>query len=167
VERERSHPGTIARQRMIARLGTRDLEPDDIDWAAPPQGVLLVQRPGTHNALGPIRFGHASPAFGAYYVHGTPDARVFSRGSAGRRVSSGCVRLADPVELATLLLRASPEALTAERLRAEIARHDGGMRPGRSIPLPTRVGLVMTYLSAWATPEGIVIDRDVYDRDGA
>jgi len=165
--REAQSPGTLEQNFMRPMRGGRPVDPATVDWNNPPANVTLVQRPGGHNALGAVRFGHDNAQRTEYYMHGTPNIAAFRRAGVGARLlSSGCVRLQDPVVLAEVLLRGSPEAWTAERLRQAIRDHDGSWERGQQVVIRTRTPVIWTYLTAFATPDGRVHFRqDVYERD--
>jgi L,D-transpeptidase YcbB len=77
-------------------------------------GKLRVrQTPGPENALGLIKFEF--PNQYDVYMHGTPAKELFSR--TRRDFSHGCIRLEDPVKLATWVLQGMPE-WTVEKLRS-------------------------------------------------
>lgn len=164
--REARKPGTLVRNNMRPQRGGAPVKPATINWRKPPPWLTIVQKPGPHNALGAIRFSHDNMKRNEYYLHGTPNVEVFRRGMAARLLSAGCVRLADPVVLADLLLRDSPGGWDAQRLRAAIAAHDGGWKAGPRIEIATKVPVIWTYLTAWATADGRAHFRnDVYGRD--
>jgi len=88
------------------------------------QGKLhLRQRPGPKNALGEVKF--IFPNEHAVYLHSTPAKSLFARSK--RDFSHGCIRVADPVDLAEWLLSDQPEW---DRQAIERAMATGG---------PTRV----------------------------
>jgi murein L,D-transpeptidase YcbB/YkuD len=119
-------------------------------------GVTLVQQPGADNALGLIKFMFPNPH--SVYLHDTNDRGLFDR--AERNLSSGCVRIEHPFELADLLLQGSPEW--------SHARRDEILASGRTtrIKLPRPVQIVLTYYTAWVDDAGTLQFReDVYGRD--
>jgi hypothetical protein len=59
-------------------------------------GTHVVQRPGSANALGKIRFTIESPF--SIYLHGTPSQNLFKK--ENRSLSHGCIRVENPVKLA-------------------------------------------------------------------
>ncbi|MDH3441927.1 MAG: L,D-transpeptidase family protein, partial [Gammaproteobacteria bacterium] len=76
---------------------------DSIDWSGVTKRnftYLLRQRPGDGNALGQMKFMLPNPY--SVYLHDTPSRDLFDRQE--RTFSSGCVRLAQPRELASWLL---------------------------------------------------------------
>jgi len=74
-----------------------------IDWeniTAKEFDFFLRQKPSEINALGKIKFNFENPY--AVYLHGTPKIELFDE--EDRHLSSGCVRLKDPVKFAKLML---------------------------------------------------------------
>jgi L,D-transpeptidase YcbB len=77
-------------------------------------GKLRVrQTPGPENALGLMKFEF--PNQYDVYMHGTPAKELFSK--TRRDFSHGCIRLEDPVKLATWVLQGMPE-WTEEKIRS-------------------------------------------------
>jgi L,D-transpeptidase YcbB len=110
------------------------------------------------NSLGFVRINIPNP-YGVY-MHDTPSKGVF--GDDFRFVSSGCVRVQDVRDYVAWLLKDNPgwgrdqidEVIrTGERLDVKL-----------TAPVP----VYWVYITAWATPDGIVQFRpDIYQRDGA
>ena len=88
------------------------------------------------------------------YLHDTPTRNLFARDN--RRLSHGCIRVQNPRELASLLLRQPTEAVNSG-----IA---GGATNRRS--LPSAVTVFVVYETAFADTDGTLQFRpDVYSRD--
>lgn len=82
----------------------QEITPSAVDWGSLGPGNFpyrLRQDPGPLNALGRVKF--MFPNRFNVYLHDTPGPEIFLR--AERDVSSGCIRLERPLELAELLLR--------------------------------------------------------------
>lgn len=136
-----------------------ELDPAAIDWTAEDvdiRALRLRQSPGWGNALGRIKF--LFPNSHAVYLHSTPSRGLFARST--RAFSSGCVRVRDPLDLATFLLD-EPETWTPETLRAGMeAGATRTLRPRRSVPL------ALVYLTAWVDETDTVhFRRDIYGHD--
>jgi murein L,D-transpeptidase YcbB/YkuD len=121
-------------------------------------GVYRIrQRPGPGNALGLVKF--VFPNNADVYLHSTPAPSVFAE--ERRDLSHGCVRVADPVDLAVWVLREVP-GWTRERVEQAMA--SGG--PPRSVALPWPIPVIFLYLTAAADAEGLVAFLpDVYGHD--
>lgn len=78
----------------------RVIDPDAADWENAGKSYFLRQSPGSHNALGRIKFNIENPY--VIYMHGTPDQHLFAKKS--RALSSGCIRLKYPLKLAVWVL---------------------------------------------------------------
>jgi murein L,D-transpeptidase YcbB/YkuD len=95
----------------------REVSPSSINWRGYAGGrlpVRIVQSPGNANALGKIRFTIKSPF--DIYLHGTPDQKLFQK--AHRALSSGCIRVADPVKLAEFVFH-DLQKWSLDRIRKE------------------------------------------------
>ena len=110
------------------------------------------------NSLGFVRINIPNP-YGVY-MHDTPSKGIF--GDDFRFVSSGCVRVQDVRDYVAWLLKDNPGWG-----RDQI---DEVIRSGQrlDVKLTTPVHVYWVYITAWATPDGVVQFRpDVYQRDGA
>lgn len=126
----------------------------DIDWAGSPDQPVR-QEPGPTNALGRLKF--EMPNRRAIFLHDTPERHLFRADQ--RAFSAGCVRVEQPLELASRL--AGFDATGPQRLSSAI--RSGETRPvrfGRSVPVQ------IVYFTAWADAEGRVQFReDIYGKD--
>jgi murein L,D-transpeptidase YcbB/YkuD len=115
------------------------------------------QDPGELNSLGSIRINF--PSKDGVYMHDTPSKNLF--GDDFRFHSSGCVRVQNVRELVNWLLADTPGWS-----RAEIDQViKSGERKDARLAHPTP--LYWVYITAWATPDGVVQFRDdIYGRDG-
>lgn len=119
-------------------------------------GVRVRQKPGLANALGDMKF--LLPNEEDIYLHDTPSRSLFSR--ARRDFSHGCVRLADPVALAQLVLRDRPE-WTVEKIQEAVAK-----ATPTSVRLKTPVPVYLFYGTAVAQGAGgVQFFADLYGHD--
>jgi len=135
----------------------RKLDPAKIIWASgQPRTLTYRQQPGKENPLGFLKINFDSAD--SVYMHDTPSETLF--GKNVRAASSGCVRVANIETLAAWLLANqgwSPE--TIQKLRETGERKD--------VTLKQSVPLNFVYITAWATPDGVVqFRRDLYQKDG-
>jgi murein L,D-transpeptidase YcbB/YkuD len=139
--------------------GAHEIDGAAIDWAQVKEESLSYkfrQDPGPQNALGRIKF--MFPNKFDVYLHDTPERWLFSR--AVRNFSSGCIRIARPVDLAEYLLRGDP-GWTREKLEAAIDSRETQVVLLRN-PLPVH----LLYWTAWLAEDGRVQFReDIYLRD--
>lgn len=160
VPRLRRDPGYLARENI--RILGRESDPfgEAIDWKRfrIKDGLpRLRQDPGPRNALGLIKFDVPNPY--DVYLHDTPGKALFAK--SVRAFSHGCIRLAQPRELAVALLADAGWSTVAidEAVAAGITS-----RAAISPAVPVHVG----YFTAFVDAEGSVAFRqDVYGRDRA
>lgn len=139
--------------------GALPLDPAGIDWSGltPRQfPYRLRQAPGPLNALGRIKF--MFPNRFAVYLHDTPARQLFQKPS--RLYSSGCIRVAQPLELAEFVL-ADSGAWSREALQAVV---DSGAR--RVVRLERPLPVHVLYWTSWVSADGrLQFREDVYRRD--
>jgi murein L,D-transpeptidase YcbB/YkuD len=117
---------------------------------------MIRQQPGADNALGNIKF--MFPNEYNVYIHDTPSRDLFDKDA--RAFSSGCIRIAKPMELAMYLL-ADQEDWSEERINNVInSRRETTVRLKQSIPV------YITYFTAWSSSTNKFHFRtDIYNRD--
>lgn len=128
-----------------------------VDWSLETPNVTLVQRPGSNNALGAVKF--MFPNEYAVYLHDTNDRTLFDRNE--RNLSSGCVRIEYPFELVSLLMESDPEWSRAKM--TDILNSGQTTR----VNLPKPVPVLLTYWTAWVEDGDVHFREDPYDRDDA
>lgn len=123
------NPDYLARENMEL-VATFDNEPASVVYNASTiaelkRGTLRIrQRPGNKNALGRVKF--IFPNKNDVYMHDTPSHALFSR--ARRDFSHGCVRVANPDQLAEFVLKsqlskeAIGEAMQTQKTRRVILK---------------------------------------------
>lgn len=152
-------PGFLARggYDVVDRDGNR-IEPSAIDWAALHQNYFpytLIQRPGTANELGRIKF--MFPNDYGVCMHDTPGKQLFARDT--RAFSHGCIRVDNPIGFAAQLLE--PVGWTYEDIVAQL-----GTTRTLTVALPEPIPVIVAYLTAMADERGTVyFYRDVYGLD--
>ncbi len=142
----------------VRRLSDGQTVPaSSVNWGANNPGVTLVQRPGPDNALGLIKF--MFPNDYAVYLHDTNDRTLFDRNE--RNLSSGCIRIENPFELANLLMADDPDWSPAQL--------DDILASGKTtrITLPEPMPVLLTYWTAWVEAGEVQFREDIYERDGA
>lgn len=136
-----------------------ELDTTTVDWADPAYDQMpfrLRQDPGPLNALGRIKFNFANGD--SIYMHSTSDPHLFNKWT--RNLSSGCVRIEEPLEVATLLLT-STKAWPKERIQETIDSNKTVR-----IQLAEPVVIELTYRTAWVGDDGVLQFRsDIYGRD--
>jgi murein L,D-transpeptidase YcbB/YkuD len=148
---------TKQRIRIIDQRGN-ELQPQQVNWNTEEAvNYKFKQDPGDFNSLGAIRINF--PSSHGVYMHDTPSKNLF--GEDFRFHSSGCVRVQNVRELVTWLLH---DTQGWPRQQIDDVIRSGDRKDARlSRPVP----LYWVYVTAWATPDGIVQFRDdIYGRDG-
>jgi L,D-transpeptidase YcbB len=135
-----------------------ELPPSQIDWySAEAVNYKFKQDAGDFNSLGSMKINFPSPD--GVYMHDTPSKGLF--GEDFRFASSGCMRVQNVRELVYWILADSPGWSKAEI--DEVIKSGERKDAKVSKPLP----LYWVYVTAWATPDGVVQFRDdIYNRDG-
>lgn len=136
------------------------IDPRDVDWTAVGEGDMasmrMVQPSGPHNSLGQIRI--MMPNQYDIYLHDTNTPEYFR--DDARSISSGCVRLSRPQEIAKFVLDGADgwsqeglkDVLTSEKTKEYRANH----------PFP----VFFLYQSAWLKKDGsLVMAYDIYEDD--
>jgi murein L,D-transpeptidase YcbB/YkuD len=170
-------PSSIARNELVPRL-RRDPAYWDVEGfefvpssggAADPvlsedklQAVLegrlrIRQRPGARNALGDIKF--VFPNRESIYLHHTPAVQLFER--ARRDFSHGCIRVEQPVPLASFALHDQPTWNEA-RIRAAMAAD----RPS-AVALRQPLPVLVAYGTALVKDSRVHFFDDLYGHDRA
>lgn len=137
----------------------QEVDPRDVPWQRVDEDTfpyIARQDAGRQNPLGEIKF--MCPNEYDVYLHDTPARRFFARNT--RFLSHGCVRVQDPLALATYLLHdttlAAPESLAA--IMADST--------WRRVGLKRRVPVLVEYRTAWVDEQGVLNFRpDVYGLD--
>ena len=166
-------PARIAREELLPQLlldpvgmgargyvieGAAGPMPIDAESAALVRAgrARIRQRPGPDNVLDGMKL--VFPNRSSAYVHGTSAPSLFEE--PRRALSHGCIRVEDPVALASHVLRDDPP-WTAERIAA-------AMSSGKQleVPLSGRDWIVIVYGTASVDDDGNVhFFRDVYAQD--
>lgn len=137
----------------------KEVNPFDVNWAEAKNDKLsysFKQKPTNQNSLGDVKF--IFPNKHSVYLHDTPAKKYFKYDY--RALSSGCVRVEQPTELATYLLK-DKEGWTIDRVKQNMA----GSKE-RRVNLKTKVPVYIFYLTAWLGENGnLQIRKDIYKHD--
>lgn len=136
----------------------RKLDPEKIKWrTSMPHGLSYRQKPGEDNPLGFVKINFHNSY--SVYLHDSPSESLFGRNF--RAASSGCIRVHNIEDLATWLLSGNKGWGEAQVL----AMKETGK--SKDVRLKRPVRLILTYITAWATADGVVqFRRDLYGKDG-
>ncbi|MDD3181542.1 MAG: L,D-transpeptidase family protein [Alphaproteobacteria bacterium] len=152
----------LEKHRMVIKEGDgTDPHGTLIDWkriSAAEFTYRLRQEPGATNALGRIKFDFDNDF--SVYMHGTPHEELFAK--ARRHLSSGCVRLQDPVTFATIVLQGNSGNWDKNKVEKEVR-----LAKTHWLTLEEPLPLYFIYQTAtFPTPEGpIHFSPDDYNYD--
>jgi murein L,D-transpeptidase YcbB/YkuD len=140
-------PHTLATKGYIVRdQNGNTVNPLQINWSevsASNFPFSLTQAPGAINALGRVFFNIQSPF--SIFLHDTPDTNLFKK--AKRNLSSGCIRVARPIDLALFILE-NYQAANFEFIQNKIDSNQTS-----SLHLPNPIPVHITYLTVWFDKE--------------
>jgi murein L,D-transpeptidase YcbB/YkuD len=161
IPKMKADPNYLTEEKIhIIGKDGQEVSPSSINWNSDEATHYRYRQDpgGDIDALGAVRIDINNP-YGVY-MHDTPEKGVF--GDDFRFVSSGCVRVQDVRDYVAWLLKDNPGWG-----RDQV---DDAIRSGQSttVKLIKPVDVYWVYITAWATPDGIVQFRpDIYKRDGA
>jgi murein L,D-transpeptidase YcbB/YkuD len=158
----RANPRYLAAQHLEIVNGQNDSSPvvpptpENLELLAAGK-LRLRQQPGEDNALGLAKF--MFPNSYNVYLHSTPAHRLFQE--SVRAFSHGCIRVADPLALATLVLQDAPGDWTREKIQAAM-NGTGTIRVNLTRP----INVLILYATALATEAGpVLFFDDIYGYD--
>ncbi len=146
-----ANPGYLAHEHLELVAGQSDnspvVPPTPQNLARLAHGELrLRQQPGEDNALGLIKF--MFPNSYNVYLHSTPAHQLFKQ--SVRTFSHGCIRVAHPVALASLVLKDTDGDWT----RAKILEAMAGGANSQRVNLKRPISVLIVYGTALATEGG-------------
>ncbi len=125
-----------------------DWDPDNY------KNYRYVQGPGDNNSLGNVKFNF--PNSHMVYLHDTNHKNIFGRNN--RSLSSGCVRVENPLPLAEMLLNNSRWSL--DSIKSTIARLET-----TSVKMKDPVYIFQYYWTAWSENGQLIFRDDIYNLD--
>ena len=147
-------PTSILRKEIIPLINRNPeyINKNNMEW----NNGHLRQKPGPDNALGGIKFIFPNPF--NIYLHDTPTKYLFEKEK--RSFSHGCIRIGNPVELASYLLEGENH-WTDEMIIEAMNR-----KTELIIPISERVPVYVVYFTAFVDAEQKLNYReDIYKRD--
>lgn len=153
-------PSVIQKKKLkVVGYDGKAIDPFSIDWSVYSTKSFpyqLKQDPGPDNALGVVKF--IFPNSFNVYLHDTPQKDLFNKPE--RALSSGCIRVEKPLELAGLLLKDRPE-WNVDKINSVVAS-----KKTTTIFLDKEVNVHLQYFTSWVDENGILqFRKDIYDRD--
>ncbi len=113
-----------------------------------------VQGPGDNNSLGNVKFNF--PNSHMVYLHDTNHKNIFTRNN--RSLSSGCVRVENPLPLAEMLINQSRWPM--DSIKTTIARLET-----TSVRMKDAVYIYQYYWTAWSENGKLIFRDDIYNLD--
>jgi L,D-transpeptidase YcbB len=160
IPKMQSDPGYLRDNKIRVFNGAgQEVPPEQINWRSDEALKYRFRQDqgGEFNSLGFMRINVHSPH--GVYMHDTPAKGIF--GDDFRFVSSGCVRVQN--------VRAYVEWLLKDTPGWDRDAIENAIRSGQRVDARFRDSIMTywAYITAWATPEGVVQFReDIYNRDG-
>ncbi len=115
----------------------------------------LMQPPGSHNALGKIKFKF--PNNFSVYLHDTPTKHLFKK--KRRAFSHGCIRLSKPLSLLKSI--SYDPSIDFMEMNSVLAGKEK-----KDIILTYRIPINLVYLTTWVNENGeLTFGDDIYDYD--
>mgnify|MGYP003381140034 FL=1 len=152
----RQNPNAVGHLQIIDGRG-RVVPRGSVDFSGSfPYGMR--QPPSDGNALGKVKFMFPNPY--NIYLHDTPSKSLFDK--EVRAYSHGCIRVADPFDLAHELLSWQSDDAEAE--------FEAALDTGRetTVKLLKTLPVHLVYFTAYPDTKGrMTYRRDVYGRDAA
>jgi murein L,D-transpeptidase YcbB/YkuD len=152
-------PQSIVLKEIIPgiRKDTNYLQKHDMEITGYHGKIPVVrQKPGPENSLGLVKF--LFPNSYDIYLHNTPMKSLF--GENARAFSHGCIRVVEPVKLATFLLKNNSEWNAANM---DLAMHSG---KERYVTMKQKVPVFIAYFTAFTDRNGLLnFRKDIYNLD--
>ena len=153
-------PYSLTKRGIKLTVGRNEIDPGKVDWTKVTNKDLAVLRmtqpPGDQNPLGKVRVIMENPY--NIYLHDTNHRELFD--GKERNLSSGCIRVSKPEELAAFILGENKD-FTDEGMKKIIK--SGSMR---DVPTDKGIPVYVTYQTVWLNAEGkLVYGQDVYGQD--
>ena len=159
IPKMQKEPNYLTDNKIRIFSGDRELNPSQVNWFSDEATrYRFRQDPGGElNSMGFVRINIPNPH--GVYMHDTPSKGIF--GDDFRFVSSGCVRVQNVRDYITWILKDTP-GWSREQIDSVFK---SGERMDAKVANPPNI--YWTYVTAWATPDGLVQFRDdIYNRDG-
>jgi len=126
------------------------------DWkVSRAKGYRYVQSPGTYNSLGMVKI--IFPNRFSVYLHDTNHRDYFDK--TFRSLSSGCVRVENPLDLTAYLLNDTIQ-YSKDKI-AEILKSE----KTQSVKINTPTYLYLWYWTAWSDNDKLIFRDDIYQLD--
>ncbi len=158
----------------LEKKGWVKVNQKDIDWEkVTPNNynIIMRQKPGNINILGPIKFAIVNPH--EIFLHFTSEPWLFENSALA--FSSGCIRIEDPVKLAKYVIEVGEADISEEKFLEIYHYYDAkdGIAMPQNPAMNDKVGklkkpipTLTNYFSAYATDSGsVTFHDDIYHLD--
>ncbi|MFP9100439.1 L,D-transpeptidase family protein [Flavobacterium sp. RHBU_24] len=115
-----------------------------------------VQGPGEDNALGRVKFNFRNSF--SVYIHDTNHRNLFS--GSYRALSSGCVRVQDPLKLAQYVLNGEDAAWDNSKIKGMV-----DAEATENVYIQKSIRVHQLYWTAWMDKGGLQFRDDIYSLD--
>lgn len=156
----KNDPSYLVRKGFVVYDSNNErVSPESVDWSSLSKDHFpyrLRQMPGSQNALGKIRFSITSPF--DVYLHDTADPKLFQK--AVRDFSSGCIRVAKPLDLGVFVFNDAAD-WPSEKIQQDMQGNQT-----RNVDLKHPVSVHIAYFTVWVDEQGVThFVPDVYGQD--
>ncbi|EIM29632.1 L,D-transpeptidase family protein [Microvirga lotononidis] len=159
IPKMQKEPNYLTDNKIRIFNGNTEIAPSQVNWFSDEATrYRFRQDPGGElNSMGFVRIN--IPNKDGVYMHDTPSKGIF--GDDFRFVSSGCIRVQNVRDYIEWLLKDTP-GWSREQIDATFK---SGERIDARLAQPVPIHWI--YMTAWATPDGLVQFRDdIYNKDG-
>ena len=159
IPKMQKEPNYLTDNKIRIFNGNTEIAPSQVNWFSDEATrYRFRQDPGGElNSMGFVRIN--IPNQHGVYMHDTPSKGIF--GDDFRFVSSGCIRVQNVRDYIEWLLKDTP-GWSREQIDAVFK---SGERIDARLAQPVPIHWI--YMTAWATPDGLVQFRDdIYNKDG-
>lgn len=160
LPRIKKNPQYAVKDKIRIYQDSKEIDPLQVDWSQYSEDNFpfkLVQKSGSRNALGKIKF-HMPNNFDVY-LHDTPDKRLFNHRK--RAFSSGCIRVEKAYDLATALIKNNNlKDWNEERLKELLQKETTYY-----INLKTPIPVYISYFTTVVKSSELIFFDDLYDYD--
>lgn len=162
IPKQLRDPDFMSRRNIRVYQGETEVDPREVEWRKINFNYLpyiLRQDPDPHNPMGKVKFLFNNNL--DIYLHDTPEKGLFHREK--RTLSSGCIRVSQPANLATFILAQNNNGWDENAVRKAFASKDT-----QSVTVDTPLPVYLLYLTAWVgTDNRAHFRHDVYQIDEA
>lgn len=145
------------RNGLRVAIGTREVDPYQLDWSKIDiRSLNVYQPPGPTNVLGTVKF--LFPNKHDVYMHDTTQKALFAK--TVRAESHGCMRVQNPDQFASVLLKQDQGWSSSQVAQAIAASED------QHISLKEKIPVYVNYFTLWVNDDGSISTfNDIYGHD--